>query len=338
MLKVSVIGATGFTGEELVRRLVSHPKVKLTYVCGKESRSEKIQDLFPSLKGVDLPCHAFDPKKAIESSDFVFLSLPNTVSMKVAPQFLEAGKHVVDISADYRMDNELIFKAAYGAQHEDTDNLKKAIYGLPELYREKIRASSFIANPGCYPTSVLLALLPLLDKGLSPKGICIMDAKSGVTGAGRKASVQLNFSDTNENFKAYRVLSHPHEHEIGHVLKQQRAAWDFVFVPHLLPLNRGILTTLYVPTDKAKSPKKLQEIFKSFYASEPFVTVLPDGKLPEIRHVRGTNQCHLGLSFRASQNMLVIVSAIDNLVKGAAGQAIQNMNIMCGFEEGLGLS
>jgi N-acetyl-gamma-glutamyl-phosphate reductase len=334
-LKVAVAGATGYTGEELIRILVRHAHADIRYVSGKEERPSKIQDIFPYLRGrLDLSCNAFDPEEAIRKSDFIFLSLPHTVSMRFAPIFLKAGKRVVDISADYRLRDEKIYERFYKTPHADRAYLEKAVYGLPELHREKIRKAALVANPGCYPTGAILGLLPGVAAGLFDCESIVIDAKSGVTGAGRKAEKSLNFSEVNENFKAYKLFEHQHVPEIRQELSFAAGKnTDVLFVPHLLPLNRGILSTIYVRLKKKMDTAGLIARYQKHYAQEPFVNVYPDGALPELKHVTHTNFCDIGLRVESSKNAAVVVTAIDNLVKGAAGQAVQNMNLMAGFEE-----
>ena len=338
-IRVGVVGATGYTGEELVRILVRHPDITLTYVSGKEDRQTKIQDIFPYLRNsVDLECRAFSFEEAVKKADLFFLSLPHTVSMQHAPQFLAAKKKVIDISADYRLADAGLYEEFYKVAHKDKTNLKKAAYGLPEMNREKIRAASLVANPGCYPTGAILGLLPGVKKGLFDLGSVHVDAKSGVTGAGRKADKTLNFSEVNENFKAYKLFEHQHVPEIDQELS--RAAHrpvSVVFVPHLLPVNRGILSTIYAKLKKKMTTERLIAVYRQFYAAEPFVKVYAKGALPEIKHVAGTNFCDIGLRVNEAKGLAVIVTAIDNLGKGAASQAVQNMNILCGFEETRGL-
>ncbi len=338
-LKVGVVGATGYTGEELVRLLSNHPKVEVTYTSGKEDREVKIQDIFPYLRNkVDLECKAFSAEDTIEKSDFVFLSLPHTVSMQVAPLFLKAGKKVVDISADYRLKDEKIYEKFYRVGHRDLPNLKHAVYGLPEVNREKIRHAKLVANPGCYPTGAILGALPGLKQGVFHPESVVIDAKSGVTGAGRKAEKSLNFSEVNESFKAYKLFEHQHVPEIDQELSRVlRKNVSVVFVPHLLPLNRGILSTIYVGLKKKITTEELIGLYKKFYAGEPFVKVYDNGLLPELKHVANTNFCDMGLRVNPGKKLAVIVTAIDNLDKGAAGQAVQNMNIMSGFAETDGL-
>jgi N-acetyl-gamma-glutamyl-phosphate reductase len=338
MLKVAVIGATGYTGEELVRILAGHPHVRLAYVSSREDRAQKIQDIFPYLRGrVDLDCRPFRPEDALGAADVFFLSLPHTVSMRTAPALLANGKRVIDVSADYRLPDPALYERHYGEKHADPERLREAVYGLPEFFRDRIRNARLVANPGCYPTSALLGLLPLARAGLAWQGACVIDAKSGVTGAGRKASAALNFSEVNENFRAYKVLAHQHEPEIAEGLKRAGGKGAFVFVTHLLPLDRGILSTLYFQFPPGTPEKRLRDVFESAYAKERFVRVHAAGRFPGVKDVLRTNQCHIGLALREETGNAVVVSAIDNLGKGAAGQAVQNMNLACGFPEEAGL-
>lgn len=334
MLKVAVVGAPGYSGEELLRVLVGHPEVKITHVSGKEDREEKIQDIFPYLRGaLDLPCEALDKERVARDADLIFLALPHTVSMELVPFFLFKGKRVVDVGADYRLKDLQVFKKYYGKDHADPQNVPVAVYGLPELNRSAIKGAKLVANPGCYPTGAALGLLPIVKNGLRWKGNAIIDSKSGVTGAGRKAVKTLLFSEVNENFKAYKVFTHQHVPEIAQTL----GTGKFIFTPHLVPLDRGILSTIYVELENKKDAEGLQKTFESHYAKEPFVKVLPTGKLPEVKYVRMTNQCHIGIVTRTEDASVIIVTAIDNLGKGAATQAVQNMNLMYGFRETAGL-
>lgn len=337
-INVGVVGATGYTGEELVRILAWHPGVTVTYVSGKEDREVRIQEIFPYLRNrLDLECKAFSAEEAIEKCDLIFLSLPHTVSMQVAPVFLKAGKKVVDVSADYRLKDTAVFEKFYKVPHKDTVNLKQSIYGLPELHREKIRSAKLIANPGCYPTGAILGLAPGVKKGLFDLSSIQIDAKSGVTGAGRKADKALNFSEVNESFRAYKLFEHQHVPEIDQELSRAaKKAVSVVFVPHLLPMNRGILSTIYVKIKRSMTTEELGAEYRKFYAKEPFVNVYAKGALPELKNVQRTNFCDIGLRVHPQKNLAVIVSAIDNLGKGAAGQAVQNMNLMCGFAETAG--
>ena len=338
-LRVGVIGATGYTGEEVVRILAGHSHVEITYASGKEDREARLQDIFPYLKNrLDLECRALSVEEAAKKSDFVFLSLPHTVSMGFAPLFLARRKKVVDISADYRLQDGKIYEKFYRAAPSDTENLKRAVYGLPEINRAKIRPAALVANPGCYPTGAILGLLPGLKQGLFETDSIVIDAKSGVTGAGRRADKSLNFSEVNESFKAYKPFEHAHGPEIDQELTGfARKKISVVFVPHLLPVNRGILSTIYVKLTRKTDTQSLTAWYKKFYAQEPFVKVYDEGLLPELKHVAFTNDCGIGLRVNEAKRLAVLVTAIDNLGKGAAGQAVQNMNIMCGFDERDGL-
>jgi N-acetyl-gamma-glutamyl-phosphate reductase len=336
--RVGVVGATGYSGEELVRILVDHPFAQLTYASGKEDRDVKIHEIFPYLRNkIHLDCRAFLPEEPLEKCDLIFLSLPHTVSMEVAPLFIKARKKVIDISADYRLRDERVYEKFYRVRHKDSANLKRAVYGLPELNREKIRGATLVANPGCYPTGALLGLLPGLKGGFFDLDSILIDAKSGVTGAGRKAEKSLNFSEVNESFKCYKVFEHQHVPEIDQELSRvARAPVSIVFVPHLLPVNRGILTTIYVKLKKTTDTKGLIAQYQKFYSGEPFVKVYSGGSLPELKHVAHTNFCDIGMKVNEAKKLAVIVTAIDNLGKGAAGQAVQNMNLLCGFPETAG--
>jgi len=338
-LRVGVVGATGYTGEELVRILSRHPHAQVTYVSGKEDRNERIQDIFPYLQKVlDLKCNAFSVDDAIEKTDLVFLSLPHTLSMQSVPAFLTAGKKVIDISADYRLQDTKTYEKFYKTPHADAGNLRAAVYGLPELNREKIKSAKLIANPGCYPTGSILGLAPGVANGIFDESSIQIDAKSGVTGAGRKADKALQFSEVDESVKAYKLFEHQHVPEIDQALSGvSKKPVGVVFVPHLIPINRGILSTIYVKLAQKITTEELLAAYKKFYEHEPFVKVYNAGLLPEIKHVVHTNFCDIGLKVNEEKNLAVIVTAIDNLQKGAAGQAIQNMNIMSGFEETAGL-
>ena len=336
MLKVGVIGATGYTGEEIVKILARHKSVDITTLQAVIEKEEPISDIFPSLKGmVDVICTKPDLAKAIKNTDLVFLALPHTVSMQVAPKFIKAGKKIIDLSADYRLElNE--YEKWYGVKHTDAGNIEKAVYGLPELYRKEIKSAKLLANPGCFPTGANLALVPLAKKGLANLNTIIFDSKTGATGGGRKPSIALSFSEVNENIRAYKVNEHQHMPEINMVLgKVSGKNVRVTFVPHLMSISRGILTTAYVDLTKKISQKEAIKIFKDCYRDEPFVKVLNEGALPTLRDVQHTNLCVIGLKVTGSK--LIVISCIDNLLKGAAGQAVQNMNIMCGFDEREGL-
>ncbi len=333
-IRAGIAGVTGYSGEELLKILVDHPHVEVAYAAAHADRQRKIQELFPYLQGkIDLDCRVMNADDAARACDVVFLATPHGASMQAAPAILKAGKRVVDISADYRLKNAAWYPEYYQFEHTDPANLPGAVYGLSEYRRKEVAGAKLVANPGCYPTAVQLALLPLVEAGVAWTAPCVIDAKSGVTGAGRKASQSLLFSEIAESFKAYKVLGHQHEAEI----RQGLGTVNFAFIPHLLPINRGILATIYVTPSKPVGAEQLRSIFVSKYAAEPFVKVLPAGEFPELRNVNGTNQCHIGVGVRKDTGVLVIISAIDNLVKGASGQAVQNMNLMFGFDEKEGL-
>lgn len=337
IIKAAIIGVSGYTGKEAFSLLLKHPQVRISYV-GANKTQGAMATLFPEfLNKTTANCELFDVKHLPEC-DVVFLALPHTESMSVASHFLKKGIRVIDLSADYRLKSAAIYEKWYGHKHTDSGNLSKAIYGLPELHRVKIKKATLLANPGCYPTAAALGLAPIIAVRSQAIVHVMIDAKSGVSGAGRKASIPLLFTETNENFKAYKVLSHQHTPEIEQTLTgvaQRKMSVDFV--AHLLPLNRGILNTMYVRLSQSITLNKLHAIYEKFYKTEPFVRVLPLTMQPELKHVVGTNMCDIGLAVSADGKTVVVTSAIDNLVKGAAGQAVQNMNLMFGFNETCGL-
>lgn len=339
MLKVAVVGATGYTGLELLKLLISHPRVEVTSLTAKVEKTVEIQEVFPELAGrIEMECTNLDIDDVSEKADFIFLALPHTVSMRFAPNFIERGKKVIDLSADYRFADPVAYEEWYGEKHGDPDGVAQAVYGLCELFRNRIRSAVLLANPGCYPTGTILGSWPALKAGLSPRQEIIVDAKTGVTGAGRKASLALLFPEVNENFKAYSLASHKHTPEMEEVLTGLVGSpVGIEFAPHLLPVNRGILSTIYIPLAEDISEKEILEIYRREYAGESFVTIYPQGVLPQLREAVGTNKCLIGLRVNYRTRNLIVVSVIDNLLKGAAGQAVQNMNIMEGFPENEGL-
>lgn len=339
MVKVGVVGATGYTGEVLVKLLAGHPQVKLVFMTAKVDKEESISKIYPSLKNrCDLICKNLVIEDVLGKADLVFLALPHRVSMEFAPLLLRANSKVIDLSADYRLPKDL-YKIWYGTDHKDESNIDKAVYGLPELYRGLIKKASLIANPGCYPTSIILGLAPLVSAKINdPEEIIIADSKSGVTGAGRKADLSISFSEVNESLKAYKINEHQHMPEIAQeVSKVAASKLEIVFVPHLIPMNRGILSTIYVRLAKKTSTDELLGLYNNFYGKEKFIRVLDKGKFPEIKDVVNTNMCAVGVKVDEKKNLAVIVSCIDNLLKGAAGQAVQNMNVMYNLDETLGL-
>lgn len=336
MLKVGVVGATGYAGEEVIKILAKHKLVKITELQAVIDKEELFSSIFPAFKGkVDIVCKKPDPEAMAKNIDLVFLGLPHKVSMELVPVFMKAGKLIIDLSADYRLSPE-VYKVWYGIEHKDKANLPAAVYGLPELYHDAIKKAKLIANPGCYPTSVILGIAPILKEKAVNTDYMIADSKSGVTGAGRKPDLALSFSEVNENLKAYKANEHQHKPEIGKILSEVAGKEiDVIFTPHLIPMNRGILSTIYLRLNKPLDTKTVLEIYRRFYKGKPFVRISDEGKLPQVRDVVGTNYCDIGLKVTGST--LIVVSCIDNLTKGAAGQAVQNMNIIAGFDETEGL-
>ena len=336
LIKIGIVGISGYSGVTALELLLTHPGVRVTYVSANNTTG-RVDEIWPQLKGkTDLTCAKYDPVTALEKCDVVFLAVPHTVAMDLTPALLKAKKKVIDLSADYRLATAKDFAKWYGTDHKDAENLKRAVYGLPELYRQKIKTAELIANPGCYPTASILALTPAVSAHSDSIESIIIDAKSGVSGAGRKVALGFMFSEVNEIFKAYKVLSHQHTPEINQYLsKVADTAVDVTFIPHLLPINRGIQETIYVRFKNNITAEKLHGVYTKFYKTEPFVRILPLGKQPEIRDVAHTNYCDIGIA--AKDNLAVITCTIDNLLKGAAGQAVQNMNIMYNFKETEGL-
>jgi N-acetyl-gamma-glutamyl-phosphate reductase len=335
MLTCGIVGARGYTGEELIKLLLKHPDVRLTYLGATCEKAIPIAEVFPRFKGVlDLKCESFDVGKAAVKCDLLFLALPHTVSMDVVPQLVKKNKKVIDLSADYRLKNTGVYKTWYHKAHKDKKNLKKFVYGLPELYREKIKRTNYVANPGCYPAAAILGVVPILVSGLADKDAIIIDAKSGVSGAGKKVELGYIYSEVSDNFKGYKFNVHQHSPEINQELsKVSISKVSVIFCPHLLPVHRGIYETIYIKIKRKVTAQALENIYKKFYKTEPFVRVREMGRLPELKDVVGTNFCDIGLVYDANARQLIVVSVIDNLLKGASGQAVQNMNIMCGFNE-----
>jgi N-acetyl-gamma-glutamyl-phosphate reductase len=338
MIRVGIIGATGYTGLELVRLLHKHPKVQITALTSEQRAGERFSEIFPTYQGeVDLDFEALDPKSIGPKADVVFLCLPHQKAMETAKAFLDQGLAVIDLSADFRLSAAEVYESWYGP-HRCHELLKEAVYGLPELHREQIRKAKLVANPGCYPTSCILGLAPLIKHQAIDLETIHCDSKSGVSGAGRTVAESNLFCEVNEDFKAYKVGEHRHTPEIEQELSRLAGKQVMVsFTPHLLPLDRGILSTLYA---KAKIPmegKSLHQLYSDFYQKEPFVRVRPLGTFPSTQEVRMKNYCDLGVHWDPRTGRVVIISAIDNLTKGASGQAVQNMNLMKGLDETTGL-
>ncbi|MDH5302003.1 MAG: N-acetyl-gamma-glutamyl-phosphate reductase [Gammaproteobacteria bacterium] len=336
MIKVGVVGGTGYTGVELLRLLAMHPQVALRAITSRSESGTRVSDMFPNLRGrVDL---AFsEPDFAVLGEcDVVFFATPNGVAMTMARQLLDQGVKVIDLAADFRLKDVAVWEKWYGMKHASPELVAEAVYGLPEVNREQVRQARLVANPGCYPTAVQLGFLPLLEAGLVDASRLIADAKSGVSGAGRGASVAHLLCEASESFKAYAVPGHRHLPEISQGLTGLAGrSVGLTFVPHLTPMIRGIHATLYATT--VKQAEDLQALYEQRYANEPFVDVLPAGSHPETRSVKGANHCRIAVHRPQGGDTVVVLSVIDNLLKGAAGQAIQNMNIMMGLEETLGL-
>ncbi|MFH1578173.1 MAG: N-acetyl-gamma-glutamyl-phosphate reductase [Candidatus Omnitrophota bacterium] len=341
MINVGIVGATGYAGEELISILLRHSEVRIVYLAAKIDEPAFISKIFPRFKHrIDLICAPFDIKAATSSCSLLFLALPHKVSMKIAPRMLKANKRVIDLSADYRLKNAKIYEKFYGLKHTNSANLKAAVYGLPEIYRARIKKAKLIANPGCYPTAAVLSLAPLIScEVISPDGI-IIDAKSGATGAGRRAQAEYFFSEVNEDAYAYKINIHQHMPEINQELSRlSKGPIKVTFVPQMLSINRGILETIYVKPsgNTLLTAQKLISLYKRFYNKEPFIRIKEPGENVHIKDVVNTNFCDIAINSFPGHNLIIIVCAIDNLGKGAAGQAVQNMNIMYGFPEQTGL-
>ena len=352
MIKAAILGGSGYTGLELIRILANHPLVEVVVITSRQHKGCKIVEVFPALTGLSKLTFQ-DPANisAILKTDIIFSALPHHASMEIVPDILKKGKRVVDLSADFRLKDAKIYEAWYGKKHIAKALLKKAVYGLPELYRDKIKHAELVANPGCYPTGAILGLAPLLKVGLIDTKSIIIDSKSGVSGAGRTASLDTSFAEISEGFKAYKVGEHRHtpeiEQEISFIAGKNI---KITFTPHLLPVNRGILSTMYAqitshrPTLEgfnqglqATSQKNILNIYKKYYKNEFFIRIMPEGVFPNISQVKGSNFCDIGFKIDERTGRVIVITAIDNLVKGASGQAVQNMNIMLNLPETTGL-
>ena len=336
MIKVGIVGGTGYTGVELLRLLARHPQVELRAITSRKEAGMAVAEMFPNLRG-HVGLKFVEPEAAgLEQCDVVFFATPNGIAMQQARALLEAGVKVIDLAADFRIKDVAVWEQWYKMEHACPDLVAEAVYGLPEINRAMIKGARLIANPGCYPTAVQLGFLPLLEAGAVDTGFLVADAKSGVSGAGRKAEIGTLFAEAADNFKAYAVSGHRHWPEIKQGLEQFAGnPVGFTFVPHLLPLIRGIHATLYA---KISADIDLQSLFEKRYANEPFVDVLPAGAHPETRSVRGANICRIAVHRPQGSDSVVVLSVIDNLVKGAAGQAVQNMNILFDLPEDTALA
>lgn len=331
MIKVGIVGGTGYTGVELLRLLVLHPDVSLQVITSRSEAGRAVADLYPNLRSYTELKFTQPDTKALSACDLVFFATPNGIAMQQTRELLDAGVRVIDLAADFRIKDIETWSQWYGMEHACPDLVAEAVYGLPELNRDAIRGARLVANPGCYPTAVSLGFLPLLQSGIASLDGLVADCKSGVSGAGRGANTAMLMAETGESFKAYAVAGHRHQPEIQQNLELALGKQvQLTFVPHLLPMIRGIHATLYV---RVSGHLDLQTLYEERYATEPFVDVMPPGSHPETRSVRGGNTCRIALHRPQDGDVVVILSVIDNLVKGAAGQALQNMNLMFGLEE-----
>jgi N-acetyl-gamma-glutamyl-phosphate reductase len=339
-LRVAIIGPTSYTGLNLIRLLLRHPEANVTYLASQRELLPKISEEFPELRDrCDMMCQPIDPKAIAKLADVAFLCLPHVVSMKYVPSLIKAGLRVIDLSADYRLKDAELYEWTYGTAHEDVDNLDEAVYGIPEFLADQISDARLVANPGCYPTAAVLGIAPLIMADLVKPAPIIVNAASGASGAGRTVKQQMQFAEVNENYCAYSPGTHRHQPEIDQALSWIGGqSTDVLFVPHLLPIDRGILATIYLdPVEDAPSERDFLAAFRHAYTDHPFIRVSAD--LPNIKHVRDTNYCDITVRVTgpAESQKVVVFSAIDNMIKGASGQAIQNMNVMFEIEQTMGL-
>jgi N-acetyl-gamma-glutamyl-phosphate reductase len=337
-MRIGIIGASGYTGAELLRILVMHPEAEISYITAKTYAGKKVGELFPNLHPYSsLEFKQFSAGEALREADFFFVALPHGEAMAVVPTLLEGGAKLCDLSADFRLPEREVYEQWYRVEHTASGYLAEAVYGLAELNQQAIGKARLVAVPGCYPTAAILALAPAIKEMATPGSAIIIDAKSGLSGAGRGLSLPTHFSQADENVTAYGIGSHRHTPEIAGVLsgiKGEKA--DIIFTPHLIPMSRGILTTCYIKVEPGLTAGDVTSRYQAFYAGGEFVVILEES--PQTKAVMGSNYCHIACFLNESENMLVAISAIDNLVKGASGQAIQCMNIMNGWNEASGLS
>jgi N-acetyl-gamma-glutamyl-phosphate reductase len=338
MLCIAIVGGSGYTGIELLRILKLHPQANVVAVTSRKYAGHPVEEVFPSLHGYrDLLFTEPDITHLSKTAEWIFTAVPHKAAMSVVPQFFDAGCRIIDLSADFRLRDRRTYETWYQA-HTAPEQLDKAVYGLPEIYRENIASAQLVANPGCYPTSAILPLVPLLHSGIISSQKIIADSKSGASGAGRSLSLGTLYCEVNEGLKAYKVAEHRHMPEIEQELSAAAGKpVAMTFIPHLVPMTRGILTTTYAQLTEEISTDKVLVAIKEFYKDSPFVRVLPEGTFPNISYVRGSNFCDIGAKVDKRTNILILISAIDNLVKGASGQAVQNLNIMAGLDESVGL-
>jgi len=337
-IRVGVIGGTGYTGVELLRLLLLHPEIEVTALTSQKYAGTEIDQVFPSVTGrLQVKCEELSIDRISEKVDFIFTAVPHKTAMEAVPLFYQKGKRVVDLSADFRFKDPAVYERWY-QKHSCPELLGESVYGLPELHREEIRKAKVVGNPGCYPTGALIGLIPLIKNRMISYENIIVDSKSGVSGAGRDVVLGSLFCEVNEGVKAYNIFKHRHLPEIeGEVSELAQKKIAVTFVPHLIPMDRGILTTLYVGFTKQVKTEDVLNAFNEYYQKEPFIRIYPKGKVPNTKDVRGSNFCDIGIVVNEPDGRGVIVTAIDNLMKGASGEAVQNMNIMLGFPETMGL-
>lgn len=339
MIKVGVVGATGYAGAELVRIIAGHPDVTLSVLTSRQYAGEPFENIYPAMKGlIGLECESYDTELICSKADVIFLALPHKLPMAFVPDLLKNGKKVIDLSADFRFSDAAKYEAVY-QPHTSKDLLSRSVYGLSEVFTERIRTADLIGNPGCYPTSILLPLYPLIKADLIDVATIIADSKSGASGAGRSLSLTTHICEITESFKAYKVTGHRHKPEMDEVLSDvAEKPVDITFIPHLLPMSRGMESTIYAGLKKNVKPDEIYQCLAEFYAGRPFIRIYDHGIPTDTANVRGTNFCDIGFVLEKGKNRIIMMSVIDNLVKGAAGQAVQNMNIMMGLDESAGLN
>lgn len=331
MTSVAVVGASGYVGGELLRLLFRHPNTQVTVATSEQASGKPVHALFPNLMGPELLCESLDPQRVAARAEVIFLALPHTKSAGPAQAILQAGRKVIDLSADFRLKDARAYETWYQTSHPCPDLLRTAAYGLPELHRDAIRSAALVASPGCYPTAAILSLAPLAKHQLLGEQVLI-DAKSGISGAGRNPSLPYHFPEANESMEAYNLGTHRHIPEI-----EQELGVTIAFTPHLVPMTRGILSTAYTRLRQARTSKQLTDLYREFYKNEPFIRVLNPGQSPNPRHTRGANLCEVAVFIDPRTGTAILMAALDNLVKGAAGQAVQAFNLMQGWDETLGL-
>lgn len=338
MTRVGVVGATGYAGAELVRILAGHAEVELSILTSRQFAGVRFDNVYPSMTGVvDLVCEELSMDRLCDRTDIIFTALPHKLPMTLVPQMLKKGKRVIDLSADFRFNDATVYESAY-QPHTAKHLLDQTVYGLSEIYADQIQSAALIGNPGCYPTSVLLALVPLIRSEHIDLKTIIADSKSGVSGAGRSLSITSHYCEVTESFKPYKVAVHRHNPEMNAVVSHEaHQPVDITFVPHLVPMSRGMLTTVYATPVAQLAPTDISDCYRGAYGDKSFIRLCPEDRSPDTLHVRGTNYCDIGFKIDERSGRLILMSAIDNLVKGAAGQAVQNMNLMLGLDETAGL-